>query len=549
MIRSILMLGAAASLAACATDGGKPKTAASEPAAAGPGKGKGYDHDPYPSTYKPYPGVPTLVTNVTIFDGEGGRIDNGAVLFRDGKIVAAGQGLTADAGTTVIDGYGKYLTPGIIDIHSHLGDYPSPGVEANSDGNEATSPVTADVWAEHSVWPQDPGFGRALVNGGVTTLEILPGSANLFGGRSVVVKNVYARTAQGMKFPGAPYGLKMACGENPKRVYGSKGREPSTRMGNIAVDRATWARAVEYKRRWEKYEDKGGDPPTRDIAMDTLRGVLDGEILVQNHCYRADEMANVMDMAKEFGYHVSAFHHAVEAYKIADLLKANGTCAAVWADWYGFKMEAYDAIEENLAHPREGRRVCDDPLGRRERHPAAQPGDRQGPRRRHPRGLPDRRGDRMEMGGDQSGQGAGHRRQDRQHQAGQDGRRRAVERRSVQRLHPARDGVGRRCADVRRQGSQAATGFRFRARPAGRGGREVIKQLLLGAAALAPLSLAPLPPPRRRSRSPTRSSSSATAARRSTAAPSSSATAASSRRGRGLPCRAASAPSMRAASG
>ena len=316
---------------------------------AGPGSGRGYAHDPYPSTYKPYPGVPTLVRGVTIFDGEGGRIDGGSVLFADGKVVALGQTLAVPAGATVIDGTGKWITPGIIDIHSHLGDYPSPAVRANSDGNEATNPVTADVWAEHSVWPQDPGFSRALTNGGVTTLEILPGSANLFGGRSVVLKNVYARTVQGMKFPGAPYGLKMACGENPKRVYGSKGREPSTRMGNIAVDRASWAKAVEYKRKWDKYEKDGGEAPSRDIAMDTLRGVLDGEIRVQNHCYRADEMANVIDMSKEFGYHVAAFHHAVEAYKIADLLKANDVCAAVWSDWYGFKMESFDGIRENLA--------------------------------------------------------------------------------------------------------------------------------------------------------------------------------------------------------
>jgi len=346
----VLALAGAMMLAGCADDGARPESASAAPAKGpAPGMGKGYSHDPYPSTYHPYPGVPTLVTNVTIFDGEGGQIDRGSALFADGKIVAIGQTLAAPPGATVIDGTGKVLTPGIIDIHSHLGDYPSPGVPANSDGNEATGPVTADVWAEHSVWPQDPGFSRALVNGGVTTLEILPGSANLMGGRSVVVKNVYARTEQGMKFPGAPYGLKMACGENPKRVYGAKNREPSTRMGNIAVDRATWARAVEYKRKWDKYETDGGEPPARDIAMDTLRGVLAGEILVQNHCYRADEMAIVMDMAKEFGYHVSAFHHAVEAYKIADLLKANGTCAAVWADWWGFKMEAYDAISENLA--------------------------------------------------------------------------------------------------------------------------------------------------------------------------------------------------------
>ncbi|UVO50883.1 amidohydrolase [Sphingomonas sp. SUN019] len=333
----------ALALAACDAGGDRPKSASSKVPP------KLFSRDPFPSTYRVYPGVPTLVRNVTVIDGEGGRIEGGAVLFADGKVVAIGQTLEAPAGATVIDGAGKFVTPGIIDIHSHLGDYPSPGVQANSDGNEATGPITADVWAEHSVWPQDPGFGRALANGGVTTLQILPGSANLMGGRSVVLKNVYARTMQAMKFPGAPYGLKMACGENPKRVYGGKGRQPSTRMGNVAVDRATWAKAASYRRKWDKYEKDGGDPPDRDIGMDTLRGVLAGEILVQNHCYRADEMAIVLDMAKEFGYKVTAFHHAVEAYKIADLLKANGTCAAVWADWYGFKMESYDGIGENLA--------------------------------------------------------------------------------------------------------------------------------------------------------------------------------------------------------
>jgi imidazolonepropionase-like amidohydrolase len=338
------MMLALAALAGCAAHA--PRTASAPPP---PGLGKGYAHDPYPSTYRPYPGVPTLVRDVTIFDGEGTRIDRGSALLADGKVVAIGRELAVPKGAVVIDGAGKWLTSGVIDVHSHLGDYPSPQVKALSDGNEATAPVTADVWAEHSVWPQDPGFGRALANGGVTTLQILPGSANLFGGRSVVLKNVYARTVQEMKFPGAPYGLKMACGENPKRVYGGKGKEPSTRMGNIAVDRATWAKAAEYKRKWDAYEQKGGEPPARDIAMDTLRGVLAGEILVHNHCYRADEMANVLDMAHEFGYHVTAFHHAVEAYKIADLLNQNGTCAAVWADWYGFKMESYDGVGQNLA--------------------------------------------------------------------------------------------------------------------------------------------------------------------------------------------------------
>ncbi|MGN3974859.1 amidohydrolase [Tsuneonella sp. SYSU-LHT278] len=329
MIRSLLLAGGAAmALAACAA----PRDDAPKSASAA------IDKNPYPSTYRPYPGVPTALVGATVFDGAGGRIDNGTVLFEGGKVVGVGgPDLSIPAGYARIEGVGKFVTPGIIDIHSHLGDYPSPAVAAHSDGNEATSPTTPEVWAEHSVWPQDPGFSRALANGGVTSLQILPGSANLMGGRSVTLKNVPARTMQGMKFPQAPYSMKMACGENPKRVYGAKGRMPSTRMGNIAVNRQTWLAAKEY------------DGKKRDLAKETLKGVLDGEILIQNHCYRADEMAIVLDMAREMGYKVAAFHHAVESYKIADLLKQNGVCSAIWADWYGFKMESYDGIPENAA--------------------------------------------------------------------------------------------------------------------------------------------------------------------------------------------------------
>ena len=330
-------------LAACTT-APKPQTTASRPAVARAAVSR-WNADPYPSTYKPYPATSTVIRGATIYDGEGERIERGVVFLSGGKVTSVGGPDTPiPADVTVIDGTGKWVTPGIIDVHSHLGDYPSPAVEAHSDGNEATGPVRSEVWAEHSVWPQDPGFSRALVNGGVTTLEVLPGSANLFGGRSVVLKNVYARTVQGMKFPGAPYGLKMACGENPKRVYGSRNTMPSTRMGNIAVDRATWIRAVDYKRRLDK-----GESVTRDLQLDTLAGVLSGDILVQNHCYRADEMAQMIDMSREFGYKITAFHHAVEAYKIADLLRDNHICAAMWADWWGFKMESYDAIDENIA--------------------------------------------------------------------------------------------------------------------------------------------------------------------------------------------------------
>lgn len=302
-----------------------------------------FDKNPYPSTYKPYPGAPTALVGATVFDGAGGRIDGGTVLFADGKVVGVGGAdLAIPAGYTRIDGRGKFVTPGIIDAHSHLGVYASPAVQAQSDGNEMTDPTTPEVWAEHSVWPQDPGFSRAMANGGVTALQVLPGSGNLMGGRSVTLKNAYARTIQGMKFPGAPYGLKMACGENPKRVYGAKGRMPSTRMGNFAVNREMWIKAQEYRRKRDE-----GKLETRDLAMETLAGVLDGEILIQNHCYKAEEMALVIDMAREAGYKVSMFHHAVEAYKIGDLLKENDICSAVWADWWGFKMEAFDAIPEN----------------------------------------------------------------------------------------------------------------------------------------------------------------------------------------------------------
>jgi imidazolonepropionase-like amidohydrolase len=314
--------------------------------------------EPYPSTYSPLPSEPVLIVNATILTGTGERIDNGSLLMSEGRIErVAGSSREIRAGDAkVIDAGGRWVTPGLIDVHSHLGVYPSPHVKAHSDGNEATDPVTAEVWAEHSIWPQDPGFSRALA-GGVTALQVLPGSANLIGGRGVTLKNVPSVSYQGMKFPGAPYGLKMACGENPKRVYGEKGRAPSTRMGNVAGYRAQWIEARRYIHDWEEYENrkpgKNGDKdvsePKRDLRLETLAGALKGEILVHMHCYRADEMLTILDMADEFGYKVTAFHHGVEAYKIADTLAERGVCGALWADWWGFKAEAYDGIQENIA--------------------------------------------------------------------------------------------------------------------------------------------------------------------------------------------------------
>ncbi|MBU3006161.1 amidohydrolase [Paraglaciecola arctica] len=308
--------------------------------------------NPFPSTYKILPQQDTLFTQATVLTGTGERIDNADILFVDGKIKQIGVGLNA-TNVEVIDAQGKWITPGIIDVHSHLGVYPSPSVESHSDGNEMSSPNTSEVWAEHSVWPQDPGFQAARA-GGITTLQILPGSANLFGGRGVTLKNVPSHTMQAMKFVDAPYGLKMACGENPKRLYGSRKQMPSTRMGNVAGYRAAWAEAAEYKRAWNKYDADyaaGKNPlaPVRDLELDTLMGVLDGEVLVHNHCYKAEEMAVMIDIGKEFNYHSGTFHHGIEAYKIADKLAANGNCVAMWPDWWGFKMEAYDMVEENVA--------------------------------------------------------------------------------------------------------------------------------------------------------------------------------------------------------
>jgi len=323
--------------------------------------------DVFPSTYTPVPAPPVLFQNTTVLTGDGSRLDNTSLYIRDGRIEWIGEG-TAAPDTTVVNAEGKWITPGLIDVHSHLGVYPSPGVAAHSDGNEATAPVTAEVWAEHSIWPQDPGFTRALA-GGVTAMQILPGSANLFGGRGVTLKNVPSVSYQGMKFPGAPHGLKMACGENPKRVYGNRNQAPSTRMGNVAAYRSAWIKAQRYLDDWDRYEQatveaasKSGEdaasmasallttaPPKRDLELETLAGALRGDILVHMHCYRADEMLTILDMAKEFGYRVGTFHHGVEAYKIAEELAEASVCGALWADWWGFKIEAYDSIQENIA--------------------------------------------------------------------------------------------------------------------------------------------------------------------------------------------------------
>src|SRR2546427_872493 len=337
----------AALAAGCAAAGAR-QASKPTPQAAQAAESSSTERAQYPSSYRRHPNPPIVIRNATIMTATGQEIANGSLLMKDGKIVAIGKSVDAPADAAVVDGTGKYVTPGLIDDHSHLGVYAAPGTDAESDGNEATNPVTAEVWAEHSFWPQDPQIPLAIA-GGITTIQALPGSANLIGGRSAILKLIPARTVQEMKFPGARYGLKMACGENPKRVYGQRGG-PSTRMGNMAGYRAAFIQAEAYRRKWDKWnKDHQGDPPDRSLRNESLAEVLRGNIYVQNHCYRADEMMQMLDLAHEFGFKIRAFHHAVEAYKIADVLAREGTASAVWADWWGFKEEAMDGIHENAA--------------------------------------------------------------------------------------------------------------------------------------------------------------------------------------------------------
>ncbi len=321
----------------------------------------------------------------TVMTAAGDVIEDGVVVIDDGLIRAVGARSTTaiPEGARVIDTTRRFVTPGVIDVHSHMGVYPVPSVGAHEDGNEMTGPTTPQVRAADSFWPQDPALGRAVA-AGVTTIQVLPGSANLIGGAGETIHMHPGRSVSEMIFVGAPDTMKMACGENPKRVYGEQHQFPATRMGNVAGYRAAFQAAIEYGRTWEAWqrehqswqrdqaeaEDTSGDeatsdadedededsdddtgppdPPVRNFGHELVLGAIEGRVLVQMHCYRADEMARMIEVGDEMGFRVRSFHHAVEAYKIRDLLHDADISISTWTDWWGFKLEAFDAIPENL---------------------------------------------------------------------------------------------------------------------------------------------------------------------------------------------------------
>jgi imidazolonepropionase-like amidohydrolase len=373
---TILLLG----LSACHhthSDQGKKTTADSKP-----GAGKWTDN----ASFLPVPrhqdrGVQSLedalknpkapsiaITNVTIMTAAGDTIEGGSIVLKGGSIVDLGKSPSIPKDAKRIDGSGRFITPGIIDTHSHIGVYSSPGTDANSDGNEAVAPTTPHARARYGYWAQDPQITRARA-GGVTTALILPGSANLIGGRGYTTIMRPGGVASDHSFPGAPTTLKMACGENPKRVYGQKGG-PQTRMGLYAAFRAAFQKAAEYNVALLKYErdyqdwtekksrgeagekleaSAAPDKPARDLGLETLAAVLRGEVLVQVHCYRADDIKQLVEVSDEYGFDIRSFHHAIEAYKVRDLLVEHDISISTWTEWWGFKMEAMDGIQENAA--------------------------------------------------------------------------------------------------------------------------------------------------------------------------------------------------------
>ena len=296
---------------------------------------------------------PIVIQNGTILTITKGTI-NGSVLIRDGKIVEVGEKINVPSDAKVIDASGQYVMPGIIDCHSHI---------AADSINEGSVSVSAMVGIEDVLNPDDIAIYRALA-GGVTTANILHGSANSIGGKCTVIKLRWGKDAHDMIFQGALPGIKFALGENPKRAGNPTGgrigagnvpaRYPATRMGVEDVIREAFTEAKAYQASWKEYNDKvaRGEqvlPPQRDLKLEPLVEVLEGKRLVHAHCYRADEILMLLRVADDYGFKIRTLQHALEGYKVAKEIAAHGAGASTFSDWWAYKLEAFDAIPYNAA--------------------------------------------------------------------------------------------------------------------------------------------------------------------------------------------------------
>lgn len=286
---------------------------------------------------------PTLLRRATLWTATGQVLPQTDLLIQDGKIQGIGVDLPVPVGARVLDGAGKIVTPGLVDMHSHLGVYAAPSAKAHADGNEMTSPTTPAVRALDAFDPEDPAIARSVA-GGVTTALILPGSGNVVGGQALYV-NLYGKTVADMALPNPPRAMKWAMGENPKRVYAAKGMMPMSRMGHAWVLRKLLFEARDLRDsqdRFDKETTHTGQRPFR-AEIEPIVALLRGEVLLQVHCYEVHDIETLIRISHEFHFGIAAIHHALEAWKVPDVLKTEGIGVATFADLWGFKMEAYDA--------------------------------------------------------------------------------------------------------------------------------------------------------------------------------------------------------------
>ncbi len=284
-----------------------------------------------------------LIKNGTVLTITDGTLENTDVLVKDGKIDRIGKNLKAPRGAEEVDATGLFVMPGIIDAHSHI---------AGSSINEGTSQVTAEVSMEDVVDPLDVSIYRALA-GGVTSIHLMHGSANVIGGQNETLKLRWGSTnPNDLRFEGAPRTIKFALGENPTRGGRSRGIQPQSRMGVEAMLRNTFNDAIKYRDAWNEYRANKNSrkvAPEYSLRMETMVDILEGEVLVHCHSYRADEIYMLMKVFADFGIEKLTFQHANEAYKVAPELAEFGASASVFADWWAYKLEVYYSTAYNAA--------------------------------------------------------------------------------------------------------------------------------------------------------------------------------------------------------